>query len=89
MEWAPFKCLFWNLNDSIVKLMVSISSGVSLWCGPYYKNMLIVTTTTNTENLRQYKSRFSLFVEQRLAFASSANLVNEVKNLSSNFKRII
>ena len=30
MEWAPFKCLVLNANDSIVKLMVSIASGVSL-----------------------------------------------------------
>ena len=22
MEWLPFKCLFWNANDSIVKLML-------------------------------------------------------------------
>ena len=30
VEWAPFKCLFWNVNDSIVKLMVSITSGYFL-----------------------------------------------------------
>ena len=24
-EWAPFECLFWNANDSDVKLMVSIA----------------------------------------------------------------
>ena len=29
MEWAPFKCLFWNVYDSVVKLMVSITSGIS------------------------------------------------------------
>ena len=47
----------------------------------------IMITTTNAENL-QYKRRFSLIVEQILAFASSTNLVREVKNLSPNFKRI-
>ena len=47
-----------------------------------------MTMTTNAENLGQYKSRFSLIVEQILAFTSSTNLVSEVKNLSSNFKRI-
>ena len=47
-----------------------------------------MTTTTNAENLGQYKSRFSLIVEQILVFASSTNLVRKVKNLSSNFKRI-
>ena len=32
MEWAPFKSLlFWNANDSVAKLMISITSGVSLW----------------------------------------------------------
>ena len=24
MEWAPFKCLFYNANGSVVKLMISI-----------------------------------------------------------------
>ena len=28
MEWAPFKCLFWNVNDSVLKVMVSVTSGV-------------------------------------------------------------
>ena len=51
----------------------------------------IMTTTTNTENLRQYKqykTRFSLTVEQMLIFTSSMYLVREVENLSPNFKRI-
>ena len=30
IEGTPFKWLFWNGNDSFVKLMVSITSGVSL-----------------------------------------------------------
>ena len=47
-----------------------------------------MTTTTNAENLQQYKSRFSLIVEQILAFAWSTKLVREVNNLSPNFKRI-
>ena len=33
-----------------------------------------MTTTTNAENLRQYKSKFSLIVEQILVFALSTNL---------------
>ena len=41
---------------------------------------------TNTENLRQYKIRFSLIVEHLLAFTSSSNMVREAKNLSPNFK---
>ena len=45
-------------------------------------------TTTNTENFRQYKSGFSLIVEQVMVFTSNTNLVKEVKNLSPNFKRI-
>ena len=44
-----------------------------------------MTTSTNTENLRQYKSRFSLIVEEIQRFPSSTNLVREV---SPNFKRI-
>ena len=45
-------------------------------------------TTTNAENLRQYKSRLSLIVEQILSFPSSTYLVGKVKNLSPNFERI-
>ena len=48
----------------------------------------IMTTTTNAENLRQYKIRFSLIVEQILALTSSINLVKEFKNLSSNLKQV-
>ena len=40
MTLAPFKCLFWNANNSIVKLMVSMTNGVSLGYRPCYKNML-------------------------------------------------
>ena len=47
-----------------------------------------MTTTTNAENLRQYKSRFSLIVEQILLLASSINLVREVKNLFPDFNRL-
>ena len=41
-----------------------------------------MTPTTNAENLRQYKSTFSLIVEQILAFPSRTNLVRKVKDLS-------
>ena len=34
MKQAPFKNLFWNTNDFIAKLMISITSGVSLWDRP-------------------------------------------------------
>ena len=61
--------------------MVSITSGISLRYRPCCKNM---KTTTNAENLRQYKSSFSLTAEQILAFALRSNLVCEVKNLSQN-----
>ena len=44
---STIKCLFWNANDSIVKLMVSITSGVSLWYRTCYRNM---STTTNYDN---------------------------------------
>ena len=45
-----------------------------------------MTTTKNAENLQQYKSTFSLIVEQILAFDLSTNLVREVKNFSPNYK---
>ena len=50
--------------------------------------MLIYDTAANTENLRQYKIRFSLVAEQILALASYPDMVREVKNLSPNFKQI-
>ena len=43
-----------------------------------------MATPTNAENLRQYKSRFSLIVEQILAFPSNTNFFRIVKNLSPN-----
>ena len=41
MEWAPFKSLFWNTNNSTAKLTISFTSDVYLWDGPSYQNMLI------------------------------------------------
>ena len=64
MDWTPFKCLFWNANDSLEKLMVSVSSGVSLY-RTCYKNMSNYDSD-NAENLRQNKDRFSLLAEQIL-----------------------
>ena len=69
--------------------MVSIRRGFSfLFTGFAIKLCYIMTTTTNAENLRQYKSRFSSIVEPIMVFASSTNLVKEVKNFYPNFKRI-
>ena len=47
-----------------------------------------MTTTKKAENLRQYKSKFSLIVEHILTFPLRTNLVRKVKNLSRNLKRI-
>ena len=47
-----------------------------------------MTTIKNAENLRQYKSTFSLAVEQMLALASSTNWVKEVRTLTSNFREL-
>ena len=46
-----------------------------------------MATGAKTKDLRQYKSRFSLIVDQVLAVASSINLVRKVKNLAPNFKQ--
>ena len=80
----------WNATVSWngLKLIVSIASGVSLRFTPCYKNMLNYGNDNNAENLRHCKSRFSLIVEQKLAFALSSNLVWEGKNLSPNFNWI-
>ena len=47
-----------------------------------------MATTTNAENLRQYKRTFSLIVEQILPFPTNTNLVRKAKNLPPNFKQI-
>ena len=52
MERAPFKCLFWNANDLIVKLMVSIERGILCDTDLAIKICQIMTTTTNAENCR-------------------------------------
>ena len=41
-----------------------------------------MATTTNAENLRQYKSRFSLIVELIRPFDPNPNIVREVENVS-------
>ena len=35
--------------------------------------------TTNSENLRQYKSKFSLILEQILTFPSSTNFLEKLR----------
>ena len=45
-----------------------------------------MTTTTNAENLRQYKIRFFLIAEQILVFASHLNIVREVNIFVSKFQ---
>ena len=47
-----------------------------------------MTAKTNTENLRQYKTRFCLIVEQTLAFDSSTDSEREVKNVFPDFRQI-
>ena len=42
----------------------------------------------NSKMLKQYKSKFSLLVEQTLAFALSNNLVRVVKNLSPSIRQL-
>ena len=47
-----------------------------------------MTATTNVKNLQQYKIRFSLIVEQILAFVSHSNMMREVKNRPPDFKEV-
>ena len=48
-----------------------------------------MTTATSAENVRQYKSSFSLIVEQVLVFALSINLVGQVENFQMNCMKMI
>ena len=45
-----------------------------------------MTTRKNAENLRKYKSRFSLTVEQIMAFPLRTNLIRKVKEFVSKFQ---
>ena len=47
-----------------------------------------MTAITITKNISHYKSRFSLIVEQILAFASSIDLATEIKNKFPNFEQV-
>ena len=47
-----------------------------------------MATIKNTQHVQQYNSKYSLTLGKTLAFASSNNLVKEVKNVSENFKQI-
>ena len=58
--------------------MISNASGVFCDTGLVIKKCFL-TTTINSENLIQCESKFSLIVEQTLAFASSTSLEREVQ----------
>ena len=53
-----------------------------------YKSTLNYDKRVNVKSLRQNKGRFSVNADQILVFASSTNLVREVKNFPLNFKQI-
>ena len=87
MEWAPFKYLFWNANDSIVKFLGLYFK----WCffviqTLLYKICWIMITTTNAENLRQCQRRFSLIVEQILVFRIQHWLAQNSSEFVSKFQ---
>ena len=65
---------FGTLMNSIVQLLVSITSGVSLWQRSCCKNMSNYCNDNKYRNLRQCKSRFSFILEQILAPALSSKL---------------
>ena len=48
---STIKCLFWNANDSVVQVMISITSVVTLWYRPCYKNMLHAFLISNKQLL--------------------------------------
>ena len=50
--------------------------------------MTVTKPNKNTKTLRHYISKFSLIVELTLPFASSLNMIREVKIMSPNFKWI-
>ena len=54
----------------------------------FIKICQIMTAITNAENLWHSKSRFTLILEQILAFTSNTILVKEMENMSPNFKLI-
>ena len=86
---STVRCLFWNANDSMVKLMVSVTSTVSFWYRLCYKKYLKLRQRQQIQKkLRQYKTRFSLTVKQILDFSASTYLFRKIRNLPTNFKGI-
>ena len=85
-EWGPIKSLFWDTNDSIPNLTISLTSGFSLWDRPCYQNMSIYDNDNRCWNLTT--KYFFLITEQLLAFVSHPNMVSKVKKISPNFKQI-
>ena len=81
MDLAPFKCLFWNTNDSVLKLMVSITSDVSLWYRSCYRNMLHYDNGNKCRKLTTIQSRYWLSLR-------ALTWLEKLKNLSSNFEQI-
>ena len=68
--------------------MVSITSGVSLWHGPCYENMLNYDNHNKRPKHKTIIKVDFFIIEQILAFPLSTNLVGKVKNCSPDFKRI-
>ena len=49
--------------------------------------MLIYDNKNESQNLKQYKTRLSLIVEQMQTFALTTNLVMKIKNLFENVRQ--
>ena len=79
MEWAPFKSLSWNTNNSVAKLTISNQAAFLCETDLVIKIWWIMTAITNAKNLRQYKIRYSLIVELILALDASPKVVRGKK----------
>ena len=80
MEWVLFRRLFWSTNDSIAKLTISFTIGVSLWDRPcYYDSNNIQLLKTY---IQQFKIRFLFILTQILAFVLRTNMVRDNINVS-------
>ena len=80
MEWTSFKCLFSKVIFCYVwRFFIKYFLVIKIW--------QIMTAITNTNNLRQYKSRIAEILEQKLNFVWSSNIAKKVTNKSPNFKQ--
>ena len=85
---TAFNSLFWNTNDCNAKFTIFLQATFLCETDVAIKIYYFRTATTTAENLWHFRNRFSLILEQILAFASSPDMGRQIKYLPPNFKQV-